>query len=130
MGDSQQTQYMQINKVVGENEKCVFYGENQTAFLASPIVYLLDCEFPEGRDCTLPAFPGPGIISRATFPNVSDLSSSTQKSELSLTLTLTFHSRHSQCTPISLRSYHCTVLHSTFNSQLFHLCFRRIFLSP
>ena len=42
MGDSQHTQYIQINKVMGENEKCVFYfmEKKHTDFLASPILSL------------------------------------------------------------------------------------------
>ena len=39
MGDSQHTQNIQINKVIGENEKCVFYfTEKKTmCFLANPL---------------------------------------------------------------------------------------------
>ena len=39
MGDSQHTQNIQINKVIGENEKCVFYStEKLNGLLATPIV--------------------------------------------------------------------------------------------
>ena len=37
-GDSRHTQNIHIDKVIGENEKCVlFYGKNLTDFLAKPI---------------------------------------------------------------------------------------------
>ena len=38
-GDSQHTQNIQINKVAGENEKCVFcfMGKTKQTFLANPI---------------------------------------------------------------------------------------------
>ena len=38
-GDSCHTQSIQMNKVIGENEKCLlFYGENHMDFLANPIL--------------------------------------------------------------------------------------------
>ena len=38
-GDSRQTQNIQINKVISENEECVFYFMEKTPdFLANPIV--------------------------------------------------------------------------------------------
>ena len=40
-GDSQHTQNIQINKVIGEKRKmCIlFYGKNRTDFLANPILF-------------------------------------------------------------------------------------------
>ena len=39
MGDLGHTQNVQINKVIGENEKCVFYyGKNHMDFLDNPIL--------------------------------------------------------------------------------------------
>ena len=48
MGDSQHTQNIQINKVIGEHEKCVFYlmeKNPHTDFLANPILlnFTLKC---------------------------------------------------------------------------------------
>ena len=38
MGDSQHIQNIQINKIIGENEKCVlFYGKNHMDFLTNPV---------------------------------------------------------------------------------------------
>ena len=43
MGDNQHTQNIQINNVIGENEKCVFYfkKKNVTDFLANPVPFSL-----------------------------------------------------------------------------------------
>ena len=40
MGDSQHIQNIQINKIIGKNEKCVFYftEKNGTDFLANSIL--------------------------------------------------------------------------------------------
>ena len=39
MGDGQHTQNIQVNKVIGENEKClIFYGKKHTEFLANPVL--------------------------------------------------------------------------------------------
>ena len=40
VGYSQHTQNMQMNKVIGENEKFVFYGKKHTDSLAHPIFCL------------------------------------------------------------------------------------------
>ena len=39
MGDNRHTQNIQINEVIGENKKCIFYfmEKNHMEFLASPI---------------------------------------------------------------------------------------------
>ena len=37
VGDSQHTQNIQINKVIGEKEKCVFYGKNHMDFFTNPV---------------------------------------------------------------------------------------------
>ena len=39
MGDSQHTQNAQINKVIGENEKCVFYFTEKTKWTFWPTQY-------------------------------------------------------------------------------------------
>ena len=41
MGDSQRTQNIPINKVIAENEKCVFYRINETGVLPNPTITLL-----------------------------------------------------------------------------------------
>ena len=44
-GDSQYTQNIQINKIIGKNEKCTFYftGKNVMEFLANPVVRVCVC---------------------------------------------------------------------------------------
>ena len=43
-GDSQHTQHIQINKVIGENEKCVFYFMEKTKWTYWPTQYFASPE--------------------------------------------------------------------------------------
>ena len=51
VGENRHTQNIQVNKVIGGNEKCAFYFMKKipTDFLASPIVCLLEVESPTGH---------------------------------------------------------------------------------
>ena len=41
IGDSQHTQNVQINKIIGENEKCIFYFMEKTKWTFWPMQYIL-----------------------------------------------------------------------------------------
>ena len=45
VGDSQHTQNIQINKVIGENKKCVFYFMENTKWTFWPTEYFLKDDF-------------------------------------------------------------------------------------
>ena len=54
VGNSQQTQNIQINKVIGENEKCVFsFTEKRKGFFGQPNILLLLRNRMKGRIKTL-----------------------------------------------------------------------------
>ena len=50
MGDSQHTQNIQINKVIGENEKCVFYFMEKPNRLLSQPSIRIPCTSDSGSE--------------------------------------------------------------------------------
>ena len=51
VGDSQHTQNIQINKVTGENEKCVFYFTEKIKWTFWPTWYMLNGMLPVHKLC-------------------------------------------------------------------------------